>query len=104
MTGTMAMLGVCVATTEPTVEQVGQICDADGGAVRSAQKWNCAARKTNPRSKAQRLIRCVLPSIVLPIASLGRNGCGVKEASSGMFTGWTRVPRIFIGVLGLVAR
>ncbi len=33
VTGTMAMLGDGVATTEPAVEQTGQICDADGAAV-----------------------------------------------------------------------
>ncbi len=63
MTGTMAMLGVCVATTEPTVEHMGQMCDADGVAVKSAQKWNCAPRKTIPRSNAKTRIRCVLPSM-----------------------------------------
>ena len=36
MTGTMAMPGVCVATTDPTVKQVGQKCEADEVAVRSA--------------------------------------------------------------------
>ena len=36
--GTIAMAGDCVAMTEPTVEQIGQRCDADGVAVRSAQK------------------------------------------------------------------
>jgi hypothetical protein len=63
MTGTMAMLGVCVETTEPTVEQIGQRCEADGVAVRSAQKWNCAPRKTIPRSNAKTRIRCVFPSM-----------------------------------------
>jgi len=38
MTGTMAMPGVWVATTDPTVKQVGQKCEADEVAVRSAQK------------------------------------------------------------------
>ena len=38
MTGTMAMTGDCVATAEPAVEQSGQMCEADGVAVRSAQK------------------------------------------------------------------
>ena len=57
MTGTMAMTGDCVATTEATVEQSGQICEADGAAVKSAQKWNCAPRKMTPRSKAKMRMR-----------------------------------------------
>jgi hypothetical protein len=52
-----------VATTEPTAEHTGQMCDAEGVAVRSAQKWNCAPRKTIPRSSAKTRIRCDLPSI-----------------------------------------
>ena len=55
--GTTAMLGDCVATAEPTVEQIGQMCEAEGVAVRSAQKWNCAPRKTIPRSNAKIRIR-----------------------------------------------
>jgi len=47
------MLGDWGATAELAVEQSGQMCDElDGPEVRSAQKWNCAARKTTPRSKA----------------------------------------------------
>lgn len=75
----MAMLGVCVATTEPTAEHMGQTWDAEGATVRSAQKWNCAPRKTNPRSNAKTRILTVLPSILILRRSLGRNGCGVKE-------------------------
>jgi hypothetical protein len=63
MTGAIAMLGVCVATTEPTVEHIGQMCEAEGVAVKSAQKWNCAPRKTIPRSNAKTRIRCDLPSM-----------------------------------------
>ena len=37
-TGTMAITGDCVATAEPAVEQTGQIWEADGVAVESAQK------------------------------------------------------------------
>jgi hypothetical protein len=51
MNGTIAMLGDCVATTELTVEQMGQICEAEGGAVKSAQKWNWAVRKMTVKSK-----------------------------------------------------
>jgi hypothetical protein len=39
-TGTIAILGVCVAINEATVEQMGQMCRAEGVAVMSAQKWN----------------------------------------------------------------
>ena len=53
MTGTKAMLGDCVATTEPAVKQTGQMCEADGVVVKSVQKWNCAPRKITPRRKAQ---------------------------------------------------
>src|SRR5947199_276220 len=52
MTGTTAITGDCVATTEAAVEQTGHICEADGEAVKSAQKWNCAPRKITPRSSA----------------------------------------------------
>jgi len=37
MTGTTAMSGVSVVTMEPAVEQTGQMCEADGVVVRSAQ-------------------------------------------------------------------
>src|SRR6266849_3060937 len=57
VTGTMAMLGDGLATTDPAVEHSGQMCEADGAAVRSAQKWSCAARKITPRSNAKMRIR-----------------------------------------------
>ena len=56
-TGTMAMLGDCVVTTEQAVEQTGQICEADGADVKSVQKWNCAPRKIIPRSNAKMRMR-----------------------------------------------
>jgi hypothetical protein len=56
-TGTITILGDCVATTDPVVEQIGQMCEADGVEVRSEQKWNCAPRKRIPRSKAKTRIR-----------------------------------------------
>jgi len=37
VTGTIAMTGDCVATTEAAVEQTGQMCEAEGAAVRSQQ-------------------------------------------------------------------
>ncbi len=57
VTGTIAMLGDCVVRTEPAVEQNGQMCDADGAAVKSVQKWNCAPRKMTPRSNAKMRMR-----------------------------------------------
>lgn len=77
-TGTMAMLGDCVATTDPAVEQSGQMCEADGADVRSVQKWNCAPRKITPRSNAKMRMRLVLACMCLLRRSLGRNGCRVK--------------------------
>jgi hypothetical protein len=55
--GTMAELGDCVAMMEPTVEQTGQMCEADGAAVASVQKWNCAPRKITPRNNAKTRMR-----------------------------------------------
>jgi hypothetical protein len=54
VTGTMAMLGDGVATTEPAAEQSGHMCEADGVAVRSEQKWNCTVSKTTLKSKMRR--------------------------------------------------
>src|SRR6266436_6251548 len=79
-TGTMAMPGVWVATADPTVEQVEQKCEADEVTVRSAQKWNCAARKTIPRIKTKTRTRSVQTRMYLVRRSLGRIGCAVKEA------------------------
>jgi hypothetical protein len=73
------MLGDCVATTDPAVEQTGQTCEADGVAVRSAQKWNCAPRKMTPRSNARTRILCGLLRMFLVRRSLVRNGCRVKS-------------------------
>jgi hypothetical protein len=53
----MAITGDCVATAEPAVEQTGHMCEADGPAVTSAQKWNCAPRKMTPRSNAKMRMR-----------------------------------------------
>src|SRR2546425_2284694 len=77
-TGTRAMLGEQVATTEPAVEHSGQTCEADGVAVRSVQEWNCAHRKIIPRSNAKTRTRRVLHRMCLLRRRLGKNGCGVK--------------------------
>jgi hypothetical protein len=55
------MLGDCVATTEPAVEQTGQMCEADGAVVKYVQKWNCAPRKITPRRNAQNRVLLVMP-------------------------------------------
>jgi len=65
LTGTIAMTGDCVVTTEAAVEQTGQMCEADGVLVKSAQKWNCAPRKTIPRSNARMRTRLVFTCIYL---------------------------------------
>jgi len=57
VTGTKAKLADRAATTEPVVEQTGQMCEADGAVVQSAQKWNCAPRKMTPRSNAKMRMR-----------------------------------------------
>jgi hypothetical protein len=79
MTGTMAMLGDCVATAEPIVEHTGQTCELDGAAVQSAQKWNCAARNMPPRSNAKMQMERDLDCIWLLGRSLCGNGCRVKK-------------------------
>jgi len=37
VSGTTAIMGTCVATTEAVVEQTGQTCEGDGAEVRSEQ-------------------------------------------------------------------
>ena len=79
MTGAMAMLGDCVATAEPIVEHTGQTCEVEGAAVKSAQKWNCAARKMPPRINVKMQMERDLDSIWLLRRSLCANGCWVKK-------------------------
>jgi hypothetical protein len=57
VTGTMAITGDCVATAEPAVEQTGQMCEAEGAASTSVQKWNCAPRKMTARNNAKMRMR-----------------------------------------------
>ena len=64
-TGTTERLRVCGVTAEPTVEQIWQGCEPAGPEFTSAQKWNCAARKIIPSSKAPNLILSGLRSILL---------------------------------------
>ena len=61
------------------MEQSWQGCDPAGPAFRSAQKWNCAARKIIPSSSAQKRSLLGLTDILVLRRSLGRNGCGVKQ-------------------------
>ncbi len=79
VTGTRATSGECMATTEPTIEQTGQMWEADGAAVRSVQKWNCAPRKATPRSKTRMRMRQDSVCMCLLRGSLGKKGCGVKQ-------------------------
>jgi hypothetical protein len=76
------MTGNCVATTEAAVEQTGQRCEADGVAVKSAQRWNCAPRKITPRSSAKIRICRALACMYLLRRSLGWNGCRVKLSAA----------------------
>lgn len=77
-TGTTANVKVCGVTAVPTVEQIWQGCELAGPEFRSAQKWNCAARKANPSSSAPMPILLSLGNIFVLRRSLGRIGCGVK--------------------------
>ena len=79
VTGTTATSGECVTTTEPAVEHTGQMWEADGAAVRSVQKWNCAPRKAAPRSKARMWMRRNSICMCLLRRSLGKKSCGVKQ-------------------------
>ena len=72
------MLGDCAAIAKHVAEQTGQMCEADGATVKSAQKWNCAPRKMTLRSTAKMRMRCVLACMCLLRISLGKNGCVVK--------------------------
>jgi hypothetical protein len=78
VTGTMAIIGDSAATAETAVKQTGQMWEGDGAAVKSVQKWNCAARKTTPRSNARMRMRRDFVCMCLLGRSLGRNGCWVK--------------------------
>ena len=78
VTGTMAIIGDSVATTKAAVEQTGQMWEGEGTAVKSVQKWNCAARKTTPRSNARMRMRPHFVCMCLLGRSLGWNGCCVK--------------------------
>src|SRR5713101_128028 len=91
-TGTRAMLSEWVATAEAAVEQTGQMCEAEGAAVRSVQKWNCAHRKIIPRSNAEMRMRCVLACMYLVRRSLGANGCRVKRSWWRLAGGLCRSP------------
>jgi hypothetical protein len=62
-TGTIAMRGDCATIAELAAEHTGQMCEAEGFGVKSAQKWNCAARKTIPRNNAKNRIRDDLPGM-----------------------------------------
>jgi hypothetical protein len=77
-TGIIEILGVEVSIAEPAVAQKGQTCVASGSDTRSAQKCNCPARKTIPKSSTN-ANRMFLRDICLVIQSLGKIGCQVKR-------------------------
>lgn len=78
VTGTIAINGDCAASTEAAVVQTGQMWEGEGAAVKSVQKWNCAARKTTPRSNARMGMLRDFVCMCLLGRSLGRNRCRVK--------------------------
>lgn len=65
-------------TAALAVEQTGQMCEPLGPEFRSVQKWNCAARKMIPRSKAQKRVLFVIPSMSVLRRSLGPSRYVVK--------------------------
>src|ERR1700676_5036488 len=78
-TRTISTVGDCAATAEPTTEQTGQICESDGEAVMSMQKWSCAPRSRTPRSNTKNGRLSGLRRIRLIRRRLGRDGCWVKD-------------------------
>lgn len=68
-----------LAIAEVVALQTGQKCEEAGAALRSAQEWNCAPRKTTPRSSANTAIRDVRWCMCLVRRSLGGIGCNVKR-------------------------
>jgi hypothetical protein len=91
-TGTTARSRVWVVTADPAVEQSWQGCEPLGPEFKSAQKWNCAARKMIPSSKAHTRALFGLADIFLLRRSLGRNGCGVKQRMGAAGTFLHQVP------------
>jgi hypothetical protein len=82
VTGAIAMTGDCAVIAKLAVEQTGQMCEADGAAVRSVQEWNCAPRKAAPRSNARMRMRRNSICMCLLRWSLGKKGWGVKQTIS----------------------
>ena len=78
-TGTIERFKTCGAIAVPAVEHSWHGCEPAGPEFKSAQKWNCAARKIIPSSRAQIRNLFGFANICLLRRSLGRNGCGVKE-------------------------
>ena len=82
--GIMVARADSVATAEPAALQTGQTCEDVGPEIRSAQKWNCAARKTTASSNARGRNRDLSGCMCLVRRSLGKNGCEVKHSVSAM--------------------
>jgi len=68
--GARLIEGAEVATAAPAMAQNGQKSKVPLAEVRSAQKWNCAARKTSPSRSAQ--IRSLLVFRSMPGLLVGR--------------------------------
>ena len=97
VTGAMAITGDCAATTETAVEQTGQMWEGDGAAVKSVQKWNCAAWRITPRSNARMRMRRDFVCMCLLRRSLGGNGCSVKF---GTWSAGSRENSGFVSISG----
>src|SRR5256885_106347 len=69
---------VSVAIAELVALHTGHMWEEAGAALKSAQKWNCAPRKTAAKSSAKRAIRSERGCMCLVRRSLGKIGCGVK--------------------------
>jgi hypothetical protein len=86
--GMIVIAGDRVTTIDPTTEQMGHMCEVAGPEVKSAHKWNCAARKRIPRNKATILRRCMLPDISIcnkkrrPESLLGQAICTLIARTS----------------------
>lgn len=67
-----------VGTTQEPLVQTGQMCEPDGPACMSAQKWNCPARRRNPRSNASSRMRTSDAVIFEIRRRLEEIGCSVN--------------------------
>jgi hypothetical protein len=76
--GASPIVGAEAAIAAPAVAQNGQKCGVPLPEVRSAQKWNCAARNTSPSNRAQ--VRILLASRSMTTLIVGRK-CYLKSTA-----------------------